>query len=185
MKLHQVDAIGLQSLQGFVNLPCGGLLGATVYLGHEENLLTVTVAQSLSHSDFAGAPIIVPAVVHEREPTVDGTADDRNALRFVSLFSDMIPAQADGRDLLSSPPQSALGHSLISLGHQSLRTCGPQNRGGSGGFHERASAHQDVVLVRLSLACVILWHARQHWVSVRSKDLQPPQSFGSGWAEHP
>src|SRR5205823_5351855 len=47
-------------------------------------------------------------------------ADNRYTLPFVSLFADVIPTQADSRDFLSSPPQSALGHSLLSLGHQSM-----------------------------------------------------------------
>src|SRR5216684_6954557 len=124
MELHQVDTICLQALQGFVDLPGGGRLGPAVDLGHEEDLLPVAITQSLPHADFAGAPIVVPAVVHEGDPAIDGPADNRDALCFVSLFADMIPAQADGRDLFSSSPQSALGHSLLSLGHQNLRTCG-------------------------------------------------------------
>src|SRR5216684_2643617 len=129
----------LQALQGFVDLPGGGLLGPAVDLGHEEDLLPVAVTQSLPHATFTGAAIIVPAVVHEGESPVDGASDNRDALCFVSLFADMIPAQADGRDFFSSPPQSALGHSLLSLGHQSLWMCGTQNRSRRGGFHERAS----------------------------------------------
>src|SRR5712691_7939191 len=109
MELHQVDAIRLQALQGFVDLPASDLFGSAVDLGHEEDFLPVAVAQSLPHADFTGTTIIVPAVVHEGDPAVDSPADNRDALRFVSLFADMIPAQADGRDFFSSPPQSALG----------------------------------------------------------------------------
>src|SRR5436190_16286897 len=120
MELHQVDAIGLQASQGFIDLPGGGLLGPAIDLGHEEDFLPVAVAQSLPHTDFTGTAIIVPAVVHESDPAVDAPADNCDALRLVSLFADMISAQADGRDFFSSPPQSALGHFLLSLGHQSL-----------------------------------------------------------------
>src|SRR5438128_795363 len=94
----------------------------------KRNLLAITVTQRPPHADFAGAAIIIPAVVHEGESPIDRAADNRYTLRFVSLFADVIPTQADGRDFLSSPPQSALGHSLLSLGHQSVWTCGAENR---------------------------------------------------------
>src|SRR5258708_26156240 len=98
MELHQVDAIRLQPLQRFVDLPGGGLPGPAVNLRHEEDSLAVAVAQRLAHADFADAAIIIPAVVHEGQPPIDGAADNRNTLRFVSLFADVIPTQADGRD---------------------------------------------------------------------------------------
>src|SRR5438067_4064264 len=120
MELHQVDAIGVQPLQRFVDLPGGGLTGPAVDLRHEEDSLAIAVTQRPPHADFAGAAIIIPAVVHEGESPIDGAPDNRYALRFVSLFADVIPTQADGRDFLSSPSQSALGHSLLSLGHQSM-----------------------------------------------------------------
>src|SRR5258708_3122880 len=104
MKLHQVDAIRLQAFQGFVNLPGGGLLGPPIELGHEEDFLPMAVTQCFPHADFAGAAIIVPAVVHKGESPVDCAADDHDALRFVSLFADMIPTEADGRDFFSSSP---------------------------------------------------------------------------------
>src|SRR5439155_9354302 len=120
MELHQVDAIRVQPLQRFVDLPGGGLPGPAVNLRHEEYFLTIAVAQSPPHADFAGAAIVIPAVVHEGEPPIDGAPDNRYALRFVSLLADVIPTQADGRDFLSSLSQSALGHSLLTLGHQSM-----------------------------------------------------------------
>src|SRR5438876_374317 len=156
MELHQVDAIRLQPLQRFVDLPGGGLPRPAVDLRHEEDSLAIAVTQRPPHADFAGAAIIIPAVVHEGESPVDGAPDNRYTLCFVSLFADMIPAQADGRDFFSSPPQSALGHSLLSLGHQSLWAGRAQNRSRRGGFYERASAHHDVDLARcINSACFI------------------------------
>jgi hypothetical protein len=81
--LHQVDVIRLQPQEAFINLSSRGLFGAAINLGHEEGLLTVAVAQSLAHADFAGAVVIVPAVVHEGDPAVDGAANDPDALRFL------------------------------------------------------------------------------------------------------
>jgi hypothetical protein len=121
VELHQVDAIGLQASQGFIDLLGGGLFGPAVDLGHEEDFLPVAIAQSLPHTDFTGTAIIVPAVVHESDPAVDGFADNRYALRFISLFADMISAQANGRDLFSSPPRARWGiSSLVSA----IKACG-------------------------------------------------------------
>ena len=72
-----------------VDLLGGGLFGAAVDLGHQEDLLAVAVAQGLAHADFADAVVIVPAVVHEGDAAVDGGADDLDALRFVYLFFPM------------------------------------------------------------------------------------------------
>src|SRR5438093_44014 len=94
----------------------------------------------------AVAPVIGPAVVHEGETTIDGALDNRYALRFLSLFADVIPAQADGRDFLSGPPQSPLGHSLSGLGHQSVWTCGAESHSRNSRFQERASVDHEVAL---------------------------------------
>src|SRR5439155_60064 len=121
MELHQVDAIRLQPLQRFVDLPGGGLPGPAVDLRHEEDSLAIAVTQRPPHADFAGAAIIIPAVVHEGEPPIDRAADNRYTLRFVSLFADVIPTQADGRDFLSSPPNERWGiPSLVSA----IKVCG-------------------------------------------------------------
>ena len=104
MKLQQVDLRRLQPPQGFVDLLGCGVLGPTVDLGHEEDSSPVAVTQSIPHADFTDAIVIVPTVVHERDSPVDGAPDDPDALVFVRLFPDVIPAQTDGRDLLSSPP---------------------------------------------------------------------------------
>src|SRR5437870_6405830 len=152
----------LQPLQRFVDLPGGGLPGPAVDLRHEEDSLAIAVTQRPPHADFAGAAIIIPAVVHEGEPPIDGAADNRNTLQFVSLFADVIPTQADGRDFLSSSPQSALGHSLLSLGHQSVWTCGAENRSRRSRFQERASAHRSFDLFgRIKSACLINYRAHK------------------------
>src|SRR6266446_1364476 len=176
MELHQINAIRLQSPQGFVDLAGGDLPGSAVDLGHEEDFLPVAITQRLPHADFAGATIIIPAVVHEGDPAVNGAADNRYALHFVSLFADVIPAQADGRDLLSSPPQSALGDSLLGLGHQNLWTCATQNRGRRGGFQERASAHHVVEVVRrVEPGRFVKFHVHQ-WCS-----LAESMGYQTGW----
>src|SRR6266576_1511680 len=138
MELHQINVIRLQPLQGFVDLTGGGIIGAAVNLGHEEDFLPVAISQSLSHADFASAAIIIPAVVHEGDPTVDGAADNRYTLPFVSLLADVIPPRpmaetfspvrprvrwgiADFRCSKPQPPRRISGTSV----------CSPEPRSGS------------------------------------------------------
>ena len=70
-------------------MPRGRRLGAAVALGHEKNFLAVAVTQSLPHANFADPTIVIPAVVHEGDPLVNGPPDNGYALRFVSLFADV------------------------------------------------------------------------------------------------
>ena len=63
--LHQIDVVGLEALERFIDLPGGGGLGAPVELGHEEDLLPVAVAQRLTHQHFALAVHVVPGIVQE------------------------------------------------------------------------------------------------------------------------
>src|SRR5438477_9998531 len=119
---------------------------------------------------IVSSPIVTIPCLKELKPAScsccrgpsEQTSDSFLALRFVSLFADVIPTQADGRDFLSSPPQSALGHSLLSLGHQSVWTCGAENRSRRGRFQERASAHHGVDLFgRSRSACFVNYRAHK------------------------
>src|ERR1017187_65274 len=96
MQLHQINSIRLQPLQGFINLPRGRRLGAAVALGHEKYFLAVAVTQGLPHANFAGPAIVIPAVVHEGDPLINGLPDNGYALHLVSLFADVKTTQADG-----------------------------------------------------------------------------------------
>src|SRR5664279_1483564 len=147
MQLHQINSIRLQPLQGFINLPRGRRLGAAVAFGHEKDFLAVAVTQSLPHANFAGPTIVIPAVVHEGDPLVNGTPDNGYALHLVSLFADMKATQTDGGNFLARPSQQALGHFLLGLGQQNLWRCAGQYRRRRGGLQERASAHYCVNLI--------------------------------------
>ena len=41
VELHQIEMVGLQPLEGFVQLLHGGLLGAPVQFGHQKDFLPV------------------------------------------------------------------------------------------------------------------------------------------------
>src|SRR5216684_8074391 len=95
--LNQVDAVGLQTLQRFVELPRGFGFRAAVDLRHQERLPPVAVAKRLAHADLAGAFVVVPAVVEEVDAAVDRAADDSKAEVFGDGFQTDVPAaEANG-----------------------------------------------------------------------------------------
>jgi hypothetical protein len=96
VELHEVAAApGTRYLWG------RGFLRAPIELRHKKDLVAVSVAQRLSHADFAGATIVVPTVVHEGDASIDGAADESDAFLFIGLFADVIATETDGRYLLA------------------------------------------------------------------------------------
>ena len=84
VELQQIDGVGLQAAQRLVDLAGGAFAGAGVELGHQESFLAVSVAQGLAHADFAGAVVVVPAVVEEVDAFVERGANDANAFLLVA-----------------------------------------------------------------------------------------------------
>jgi hypothetical protein len=74
MKLKQVDDVGLQPFQGFVKLFCCRLGCVAVNFGHQEDAISVSIAQGFSHSDFAGTTVVVPAIIHKINAIIDGSS---------------------------------------------------------------------------------------------------------------
>jgi hypothetical protein len=74
-------------------LLAGCCFGAAIDLGHKEYLFSITIAQSLAHTDFAFSAVIVPTVIHERDTLIDGAANQLNTLIFVRLLTDVITAE--------------------------------------------------------------------------------------------
>ena len=108
--LHEIDVIGLEPLQGLVDLQGRLLPRAAVDLGHQKDLRAIAVAQGLAHADFALAAVIVPRVVQKVDAVVDGRADDADAVLDVLLHADVIAAQADQRDTLARAAQGPIAH---------------------------------------------------------------------------
>ncbi len=85
MELHEVDAVGLQPAERFLDLLRGALLAAAVDLGHQKRFIAIPVAQRFSHAELARATVVVPAVVEEVDAVIDCAADDADAFLFISL----------------------------------------------------------------------------------------------------
>src|SRR5437870_9644104 len=98
----------LQPLQRFVDLPGGGLPGPAIDLRHEEDFLAIAVTQRPPHADFAGAAIIIPAVVHEGESLIDGAPDNRycSPLRQPVCRCDTHPGRWPRLSLQSAPERA-------------------------------------------------------------------------------
>src|SRR5580692_11925053 len=70
MELEQIDSIGLQPSQRFIELCCSRGFVSAVNLGHQEGFLAITIAQRLAHANFALAGVVVPAVIEKVDPFV-------------------------------------------------------------------------------------------------------------------
>ncbi|GEM_PF-4943708 len=92
MVLHQVDSIGLEPLERFIELLGGGLFRPAVDLRHQENFLPIAVAQRLAHPELAAAVMVIPRVVHEGDAVADRLADDPDRLLFIGI-ADVISAE--------------------------------------------------------------------------------------------
>jgi hypothetical protein len=85
----------------------GGLSRLPVDLGHEKRFLPVPIAQSFPHADFAYAAVVVPTVIEEGDSVVECSADDANAFFLVRTHPEVITAESDQGDFLTSVAQNA------------------------------------------------------------------------------
>ena len=76
MELQQLNMVGLEAFQGFIQLLCGRSFGAAIHRGHQEDLLAITVAQRFSDFDLSLAVsiVVIPGVVHVIDAAVNGSA---------------------------------------------------------------------------------------------------------------
>ena len=128
VELHEVNGVHLEPAQALINLFGRHVLHLAVELGHQENLLAVAILERLAHADFADAVVVVPAVVHEVDAVVDGSADDADALLLVTLHADVKTAETDEGDLFSAAPQRAVRHFARCRRKGALEDCGRNSR---------------------------------------------------------
>src|SRR4051812_6072381 len=85
VELHEIDVVGLEALERFINLPGSRGFFTPVDLGHEKHFVAIAVAQPFPHAHFAAAVMIIPAIIHERDAAVDGRAEYSDALGFAGI----------------------------------------------------------------------------------------------------
>ena len=81
MYLHQVNMVSLQPPHRCFQLRARCRTGAAIELGHQKGLPAVAVFKRLSHSFFAHAFVVVPAVIEEVDSLIERRTDDVYGLR--------------------------------------------------------------------------------------------------------
>jgi hypothetical protein len=109
--LHEVDAVGAQTTKRLVQLSSCLGLRSTVNLGHEKRFLPVPVSQRSTHSNLARAVVIVPAVVEEIDPAIDGLVKDAGAQAFIDVRQTQVPpAQTDRGYAFAGSAKDSIRH---------------------------------------------------------------------------
>src|ERR1041385_4234724 len=105
--------VGAKSLEALINLRSGGAFGLAVNLGHEENLLPVTILEGFAHPFLAASAIVVPTVVHEGQATVHGRSNDPATLLLAGNLADVRAAKPHRRDLFPCFPKCSVDHVIL------------------------------------------------------------------------
>ena len=113
--LHEVEPVGLEAGKRFLDLAHGGLLGAAVDLGHLEHFIAVAVLQRLAGAQFAGAQVVVPGVVHERDAAVDGAAHQFDRFLLGGDLAEVESAHADEGNHLARAAERTVDHVALAL----------------------------------------------------------------------
>src|SRR5581483_11416337 len=121
-----------------------------VNLGHEKCFLAIAVAQCLSHALFAGAAIVIPAVVEEVDAAVERSANDADGL-LLGRRAKVIAADADDGNFLTAAAQGPVRDGCV----RSARSPRAQ-RAGHGDCRrllEKISAIHNVLLQKICTNC--------------------------------
>ena len=107
MELQQVDGLGLQPSHRFFKLLICSFGGMGVDFGHQEDFIAVAVLQRFPHSDFTGAFVVIPAIVHESNAVINGIAHYPDTFIFAYPGADVKSAQTDSGHFLTGAAQDA------------------------------------------------------------------------------
>jgi len=114
VELPKVQVVGLEPPQAVLQVLERTLVVPLAVLGHEEDLVAPPPnGQGLAHDLFAVAVVIVPGVVEERQPLVEGGVHDLDGFLFVLDAADVPAAQADDRHVDARLAQRLGRHALL------------------------------------------------------------------------
>ena len=111
MHLPQIQMIGLKPPQRLLQHARRSHTFAAVRadLGHQKDFVSAPL-QAFAHPVFGLSAVIFPAVVKERDAAIHCFLDDANGrLLFVFRVSQVMPTEAQGRDLWSWRPKGLMG----------------------------------------------------------------------------
>jgi hypothetical protein len=108
VNLPEIQVVGAQAAQRFIELPHRDLRVASMRadLGHQENR-TPAVGDGASHPSFALAVVILPGVVEEVDPGVDGFVNDADGFGNGLRLAEVIAAEPDHGDAIRIAPEPA------------------------------------------------------------------------------
>ena len=142
VELPEVEVIGLEPAQAVFEVGLGVLGGPAAALGHEEDLVAPAPLRDRLAHPVLGLPVhVIPGVVEERDPFIDGALDQTDGILLVLRHRGVEPAQADHGDLLAGPakrPERDAACTLV-LGRLDLRRERPHGQSRGTGLEERAS----------------------------------------------
>src|SRR5262245_53966681 len=98
MKLPQIDAVGTKAPQALLEILFRAFVIALAVFRHEKNLIAPSAGgKSLTHPLFRTAVMVVPGVIEEVNPLVDGRMHNLNRFVFFLDGSDVPATQAENR----------------------------------------------------------------------------------------
>lgn len=118
VKLQEIDVIDLEPTQRFIDLFGRRFSSPSVKFRHQEHTIAIAIGQCFAHANLTVAIIVIPAVVHERQPAIDRRPHDPNAFLFVLNLADMRTAQAEDGNPFAGFSEQTCGKS------GSVRDCG-------------------------------------------------------------
>src|ERR1700686_5220774 len=150
VELQQLDSIGLQPSQRFVELDgCSGF-GSTVDLGHQKGPLAITVTKGFSHSNFALSAVVVPAVIEKIDSFIDSGSNNPDALCWIALLAQVITAEPDHRNVFPGAAQRAIWNPILTI-RRSKRAQRSGHQKGCGSHTDKLSPVETRVLIHAVL----------------------------------
>jgi hypothetical protein len=101
--------IGLEPLEALLELLHGALGVPGAHLGHQEDLVPVPALERVPHARLAQAVVVLPGVVEEVDPLVDGAPHDPLGFLARGGDADVVAAEPEDRDLGAGLAEGAVG----------------------------------------------------------------------------
>jgi hypothetical protein len=118
---YEVDVVGAQAAQAVFDVLANRLGVAAAILGHQEAPLPLAVhGKRLTHDLFAAAVVVVPGVIEEGQPLIQGGVHDFDGFVLICDGADVPAAQGENRHvdagLAQRPGRHSLGVRVVALG---------------------------------------------------------------------
>src|SRR5690606_36873388 len=119
--LPQIDDVGLQSFEAFIEMLLRTFVITIAYLGHQKNLVA-TIRNRPAHQLFAVTIVVVPSVVEIVETLVQGAMHQLNGSRLslaLAHLPDVVTSESDDgneRTIFAQRPTMNATNTIALLG---------------------------------------------------------------------